>query len=145
MFLKQSEKAKKDIKKKLFLPRGFYTLYDQKLSNLRPLLSISFPKDCSNLKSLDIELREVGAKRPLNGLRNTNSRKILPTKQTFFCAAILQPLLVFFLSETTSFHYFFPKDSEYLKILDIRLREEGAKRRFNGTSKVNRQTHIWTN
>ena len=33
-----------------------------------------------------------------------------------------------------------PKDSESLKILDIRLREVGAKRRLNGTSKVNRQT-----
>ena len=35
----------------------------------------------------------------------------------------------------------FPKDSESLKILDIRLREVGAKRLLNGTSKVNRQTH----
>ena len=43
-------------------------------------------------------------------------------------------------SETTSFHYFSPKDSEYLKILDIRLREVGAKTRLNGTSKVNTQT-----
>ena len=34
----------------------------------------------------------------------------------------------------------FPKDSESLKILDIRLREVGAKRPLNGTSKVNRQT-----
>ena len=33
-----------------------------------------------------------------------------------------------------------PKDSEYLKILDIQLQEVGAKRRLNGTSKVNRQT-----
>ena len=47
-------------------------------------------------------------------------------------------------------HFFpllFPKDSESLKILDIRLREVGAKRRLNGTSKVNRRTHtrkyIW--
>jgi hypothetical protein len=36
-------------------------------------------------------------------------------------------------------HFFpllFPKDSESLKMLDIRLREEGAKRPLNGTSKV---------
>ena len=51
---------------------------------------------------------------------------------------------------------FSPKDSQYLKTLDIRLREVGAKRRLNGTSKVNRrtdkqtdrqtdrQTNIWT-
>ena len=40
-------------------------------------------------------------------------------------------------------HFFpllFPKDSESLKILDIRLWEVGAKRPLNGTSKVNRQT-----
>ena len=40
-------------------------------------------------------------------------------------------------------HFFpllFPKDSESLKIFDIRLREVGAKRPVNGTSKVNRQT-----
>ena len=34
-----------------------------------------------------------------------------------------------------------PKDSESLKILDSRLWEVGAKRRLNGTSKVNGQTH----
>ena len=40
-------------------------------------------------------------------------------------------------------HFFpllFPKDSESLKIFDIRLREVGAKRPLNGTSKVNRHT-----
>ena len=42
------------------------------------------------------------------------------------------------------FTLFFPKDSESLKILDIRLREVGAKRPLNGTSKVNRQTNTPT-
>ena len=40
-------------------------------------------------------------------------------------------------------HFFpllFPKDSESLKILDIRLREGGAKRPLNGTSKVTTHT-----
>jgi hypothetical protein len=44
-------------------------------------------------------------------------------------------------------HFFsllFPKDSESLKILDIRLREVRAKRPLNGTSKVNRQTDTRT-
>ena len=45
-----------------------------------------------------------------------------------------------FKHETTSFHYFSPKDSESLKILDIPLWEVGAKRHFNGTSKMNRWT-----
>ena len=37
-----------------------------------------------------------------------------------------------FIPETTSFHYFSPKDSESLKILDIQLWEVGANRRLNG-------------
>jgi hypothetical protein len=44
-------------------------------------------------------------------------------------------------------HFFpllFPKDSESLKIFDIRLREVGAKRRLNGSSKVITQTDGWT-
>ena len=44
-------------------------------------------------------------------------------------------------------HFFpllFPKDSESLKIFDIRLQEVGAKRPLNGTSKVNRQTNRQT-
>ena len=39
------------------------------------------------------------------------------------------------------FPLFSPKDSESLKIFDIRHREVGAKRPLNGTSIVNRQTH----
>ena len=42
------------------------------------------------------------------------------------------------------FPFFFPKNSESLKILDIWLREVGAKRRLNGTSKVNRHTDTQT-
>ena len=32
-------------KNKLFFPRRYYTLYKQKFSNLRPLLSITFPRE----------------------------------------------------------------------------------------------------
>ena len=39
-------------------------------------------------------------------------------------------ILLYF--ETTYFHYFFPKDSESLKIMEV---EVGAKRRLNSTSK----------
>ena len=45
-------------------------------------------------------------------------------------------------------HFFpllFPKDSESLKILDIRLREVGAKRPLNGTSKPRSLSGLWTN
>jgi hypothetical protein len=62
-------------------------------------------------------------------------------KKTFFCAAILDH----FQTKNVQMldHFFallFPKDSESLKILDIRLWEVGRKRRLNGTSKVNRRT-----
>ena len=45
-----------------------------------------------------------------------------------------------FKSETTSFPLLFPKDSESLRLLDIQLWEVWAKRRLNGTSKVNKRT-----
>ena len=51
----------KSLKIKLFA-RQFYTLYEQKYSNPRPLLSISFPQGFENPKSLDIGFWEVGAK-----------------------------------------------------------------------------------
>ena len=66
---------------------------------------------------------------------STTTKKILFVKQNspFFCLAILYPLSAkVFKSETTSFHYFSPKDSENLKSLDIGLQEKGAKRRLNG-------------
>ena len=55
--------------------------------------------------------------------------------------AILHPFLwKVFKYETTSFHYFPPKHSESLKVLDIGLREVWAKRCLNGSSKVNTHT-----
>ena len=66
-------------------------------------------------------------------------------KTDYFCAGILHALIVkVFNSETTSFHYVSPKDSESLKFLDIQLWEVGAKRHSNGTSKVNRRTDTRT-
>ena len=60
-------------------------------------------------------LREVGAKRPVKGVRNTNTKKILLNKEKFakkklFLRGDLHPLLVkVFKSETTSLHYFVPR------------------------------------
>ena len=53
-----------------------------------PLL---FPEDSENLKSLGIGLREVGAKRPLNRVRKTNTNKILLSK-----AKLAQKQIIFF-------------------------------------------------
>ena len=62
-------------------------------------------------------------------------------KNTFFLCGDVRPLP----NKNVQMldHFFillFPKHSESLKILDIQLWEVGAKRRSNGTSKVNRQT-----
>ena len=58
-------------------------------------------------------------------------------------------LVKVFQSETISSPYFSDSDSESLKMFDIQLWEEGAKRSLYNTSKVNTQTdtqtHIWTN
>ena len=71
------------------------------LNHFFPLL---FPKDSESLKILDIRLREVGAKRPLNG---TSKVKEVREKKLLFCAAILDNFQTkMFISETTSFHTF---------------------------------------
>ena len=51
---------------KTIFARQFYTIYEQKFSNLRQLLSITFPQGFQ--KSKMFGLREVGAKRRLNGV-----------------------------------------------------------------------------
>ena len=86
-------------------------------------------------------LWEVGAKRLFNGVRNIDTKKILLSKakfapkQTFFCAAILQHLLVkVFKSETTSFHYF-PQGFFIFKFLGHLTLGKGAKRHLSDTSK----------
>ena len=63
---------KKSGEKKLFFARRFSTIFKQKCSYLRPLLSITFPKGSKSLKILDIRLREVGAKRPFNDTSKVN-------------------------------------------------------------------------
>ena len=71
-------------KNKLFFARQFQTTFKQKCSNVRPLLSITFPQ----------------------GFRIS--------KNIFFCAAILHPLLLkVFKCETISFNYFSPRTSNF--------------------------------
>ena len=118
---------------KLFFARQLYTLYEQKYSNLRPLLSISFPQGF-RFKKFGHWTSGVGANRRLN--RVNEEEKI---RKNFFCIGNFRP----FLSKNVHIwdHFFpliFPKDSESLIMWDIRLREVGAKIHLNGTSKVNK-------
>ena len=72
------------------------------------------------------------------GLQNQQQKKL------FFCAAILDHFQKNVQMLDHFFPLLFPKDSESLKILDIPLREVGAKRPLNGTSKVNTHTDTQT-
>ena len=113
---KRSEQMKKKIGKKNFFCRCNFTTFMSKsfqiLDHFFPLL---FSKDSENLKSLHIGLRKIGAKIPLKGVRNTNTRKTCSVRQNspqnkLFFTAILHPLLIkVFQSETTSLHYFSPR------------------------------------
>ena len=126
--------------KKLFLRGDFRQFSNKNFHIWDHFFPLLFPKDSESLKILDIRLREVGAKRQLKKTENQRRPKKVK-KKTFFCAAILDNFQTkMFISETTSFHYFSPKDSESLKILDIQLQEVGAKGPLNGTSKVSRHT-----
>ena len=143
--LKKTEnrrRPKKSEEKNFFL-RGDFRQFSNKNAHIWdhffPLL---FPKNSESLKILDMRLREVGAKRQFKKTKNRRRPKKFK-KKTFFCAAILDN----FWNKNVYIwdHFFpllFPKDSESLKILDIRLREVEAKRPLNGTSKV--KTHRQT-
>ena len=61
-------------KKQTFLRRYFRPLPNKKISNLRPLLPLLFPKDSESIKILDIRLWEVGAKIHLNSTSKVNTQ-----------------------------------------------------------------------
>ena len=63
-------------------------------------------------------------------------------KQTFFCQAILHPVIEKVFKSEAAFFFTFPKNSESQNFLDIRLWEVGAKRHLNNTSKVIRRTDV---
>ena len=115
------------------MPRHFYTIFEGKCSNLRPLL---FPKDSKYLNILDIGHQEVWAKGPLNGVNKWEEKKSV---KNLFCRSSFTPFLS---KKVQIWQHFFPflfaKDSEYLKSLDIGLQEVEAKIPL---SRVNEQTN----
>ena len=58
--------------KKLFLRGDFRPLPNKNVQMLDHFLPLFFPKDSESLKILDIQLGEVGAKKPLNGTSKVN-------------------------------------------------------------------------
>ena len=110
-----------------------------------------FPRDLGNLKSFDIGLREVGAKGRLNRVNKWRKKSV----KKEFCRGDFRPFVSKNIQIWDPFYpLLFPKSSESLKILDIWFWEVGAKRRLNGTLKVNKwkkickklftQRKIWT-
>ena len=72
--------------------------------------------------------------------------KKIRNKKTFFAAAIFTPFMSkSFLIRDHFFPLLFPKDSEYLTILDIGLLEVGAKKPLNRVRKCDEQTDKQTN
>ena len=83
-----------------------------------------FPNDSGNLKLLDIGLQEVGGKKRLNRVK-----KLKKSVKNFFGRGNFTPFLrKSFQIWDLFFPLLFPKDSESLKMLDIRLWEVGGKK-----------------
>ena len=115
-------KKKKSVKN--FFRRGFFTPF--KFSNL-------FPKVSKNLKRFHIGLWEVGAKRPLKGVRKTNTKKILLRKAKF------SKKITFLWRFYTFYQY---KFSNLRPLLSIPFSQVGAKRRLTVPQKLtDGQTH----
>ena len=125
--------------KKTFFCAAILDNFKQKCSYLRPLLSITFPQGFQISKNIGHPTSGSGGKKTVK--RYLKSEKSEENKNFFLRGNFRQ-----FSNKNVHIweHFFpllFPKDSESLRILDSRLREVGAKRRLNGTSKVNTHTH----
>ena len=132
----------KQIKKK-FAWR-FYTLYEQKFSNVRPLFSFTFHKGFRKYKIFAHWTLGSGGKKTFK--QSEQMKKNL--KKTCYRRGDFTP----FLSKSFQiwdlfFSLLFPKDSESLRILDIRLQEVGAKRPLNWVRNTDtkKSCSVWQN
>ena len=112
---------------------NFRPLSNKNIQMLDLFLPLLFPKNSESLKILDIQLWEVGAERRLKKTENQRRPKKVKKKNFFLRGNFRQ-----FSNKNVhiSDHFFpllFSKDFESLKILDIRLREVGAKRPLKKT------------
>ena len=140
---KNRRRPRKVKKKTFFFPRRFQTIFKQKCSYLRPLLSITFPQEFRISKNIGHSNSGSGGTKTVKKDRKPKKTEKSEEKNFFFArrfqtifkqkCSYLRPLL----SIT------FTKDSESLKILDIRLREVGAKSPLNaGVNIPTRSTRL---
>ena len=132
-------KANSATKKTIFLLGDFRPLPNRNVQMLDHFFPLLFPKDSESLKILDIQLWEMGAKRPLKGTSKVKNER----EKNFFLRGNFRqfsnknvPIWDHF------FPFLFPKDSESLKILDIRLRKVGAKRQLKKTKNRRRPKKV---
>ena len=110
--VKKDQKPKKTEKseEKNFFLRRFETIFKQKFSYLRPLLSITFPQGFRISKNIGHPTLRSGGKQTVKKDRKPKKTEKSEEKKTLFCAAILGNFQTkMFLSETTFFHYFSPR------------------------------------
>ena len=146
--------------KNFFWPQHFYTTFEQKCSNLRPVLSITFPQWCwiskmfghltlgsggkktiKQSKQMKKICKKLFLMRQFYTICEQKSSNLKPPnifhKKNFFCHGDFTPLLSKkILIWDNFFSLLFFKDSKYLKSLDIGLWEVGAIRSLNGVNKV---------
>ena len=103
--LKKTEKSEE----KNFFARQFQTIFKQKCSYLRPLLSITFSQGFRIAKNSGYPTLGSGGKKTVKkDQKSKETEKV--KKKTFFLTAILDNFQTkMFISETTSFHYFSPR------------------------------------
>ena len=96
-------------KKNLFCAAFLHPLWAKFLQIWYHFFQFIFPKNSKILKSFDIGFWKVGAKRRWNRVNKWNIHK----KKTFFLPQQFTPFkslfLLFFFTETISFHYFSPR------------------------------------
>ena len=140
-------------KKKTFLPHWLYILYEQKCSNLRPLLFNTFPQGFRKSKKFGYWTLGNGGKNTVKLSEKHQYQEILLSKAkfaqklTFLSATILHPFLVkVFESEATVFHYFPLKNPNLWKIWTSDIGKVGPKNVETVPQKwTDRQTHRHTN
>ena len=114
-------------KKKTYFPRHFYTIFEEKCSNLRPLLSITFPQGFQIPKIFGQWTSRSLGKRPVKRSEQMRRKKSV---KNFFCRGnCTQFLAKNFKSETISFHYFSPRTPNIYKAWTLDVGKWGQKDR----------------
>ena len=148
---KKMFKRSEQMKKNLFLRRWFYTIYEQKFSNLRPFFSITFPPGFRKCYKFGHWTLGSGGKKTVKRSekyrfqkKSCSLRQNSPKNKLFLHSNFTPFIRKIFQIWDHFFPLLFAKDSQSVKCLEIWFREMGAKRGIKSTSKVNRHTRTRT-